>query len=168
MATAEPLEDACHRAESLIVRGAPTRDVLDCLIDAAESLAPPGAVSSILVIDEQGVLRNGHSPGLPNDYLMAIDGLRPHPQVGTCAAAAATASVVVTHDFLTDDKWAELRHLPHSLGFVGAWSMPIVSRRSGTVVGTFGTYFRERREPSTREIEAVRRLASIAAQAIER
>lgn len=161
------IEEACRRAESLIQGGAPTPEVLDCLIDAAQGLAE-GAVSSILVLDDQGFLRNGHSPGLPHDYLQAIDGLKPDPGVGTCAAAAATKSIVVTPSFLTDDKWAELRHLPHSLGFVGAWSMPIVSSRSGFVVGTFGTYFRESREPSNEEIEAVRKLAAVAARAIER
>jgi hypothetical protein len=114
------------------------------------------------------LLRNGHSPGLPDDYLAAIDRLKPNPRVGTCAAAAATAAMVITKDFLTDDKWAELKHLPSSLGYVGAWSMPIISPRSGAVLGTFGTYYRDRREPTAGEINAIRRLAGVAARAIDR
>jgi GAF domain-containing protein len=74
--------------------------------------------------------------------------------------------VVVTRSFLADDKWAELRHLPLSLGFVGAWSMPIKSAADGRVLGTFGTYYRELRQPSTSEIAAVRALAALAALAI--
>ncbi|MDF0672762.1 MAG: hypothetical protein P0120_00260 [Nitrospira sp.] len=66
--------------------------------------------------------------------------MKPNVQVGTCAASAATGTVVVTPDFRLDDKWAELRHLPLSLGFMGAWSMPINSV-AGTSLGTFGTYF---------------------------
>ena len=77
----------------------------------------------------------------------------------------ATGQVVVTPDFNADTKWAELRHLPTSLGFVGAWSMPIKSPE-GRVLGTFGTYFRDRREPSAREREAIARLASAAAVAL--
>lgn len=168
MRSPDLVEQACDRADFLLRKGAPRSDVLSCLIEAAEIVAAPRAVSSILVLDEQGLLRNGHSPGLPSDYLAAIDRLKPNPRVGTCAAAAATATMVFTPDFLSDDKWAELKHLPRSLGYVGAWSMPIVSQRSGAVLGTFGTYYRDRREPSPREIDAVRRLASVAARALDR
>lgn len=168
MRTPDPVDQACARAETLIQEGAPRSVVLSCLIEAAEIVGAPRAVSSILVLDEQGLLRNGHSPGLPSDYLAAIDRLKPNPRVGTCAAAAATASMVFTPDFLSDDKWAELKHLPRSLGYVGAWSMPIMSQRNGAVLGTFGTYYRDRREPTQREIDAIRRLASVAARAIDR
>jgi hypothetical protein len=58
---------------------------------------------------------------------------------------------VLTSSFLEDSKWAELRHLPLALGFVGAWSMPIRARASGAVLGTFGTYYRDVREPSPQE-----------------
>jgi hypothetical protein len=162
------LDDACARAEQLIESSAPRNQILSCLVVAAEGVGPPGATSSILVLDDHGLLRNGHSPGLPNDYLLAIDRLKPNARVGTCAAAAATAQMVVTRDFLADDKWAELKHLPRSLGYVGAWSMPIKSARSGAVLGTFGTYFREAREPSPQEVNAVGRLAVLAARVLER
>jgi hypothetical protein len=167
MSDADFVDEACDRAQRLIEARAPRSKVLSCLVQAAEHVGAPRAVSSILVLDEQGLLRNGHSPGLPNDYLAAIDRLKPNPRVGTCAAAAATASVVVTPDFLADDKWAELKHLPRSLGYVGAWSMPITSPRNGAVLGTFGTYYRDRREPTAHEVKAIGKLASVAARAIE-
>jgi hypothetical protein len=168
MNSPDVVDQACERAQGLIEAGAHRTNVLSCLIDAAEQVSAPRAVSSILVLDEQGLLRNGHSPGLPDDYLRAIDRLKPNPRVGTCAAAAATASVVVTPDFLADDKWAELKHLPRSLGYVGAWSMPIRSLRSGAVLGTFGTYYRDHREPTAHEVKAISRLAALAAQVLER
>ena len=142
------------------------QEILTCLVEAAELVAAPNAVASILVLDQDGLLRNGASPNLPQDYLTAIDRLRPDPGVGTCAAAAATGSVVVTPSFLADDKWAELRHLPLSLGFVGAWSMPIKAADDGRVLGTFGTYYRDLRQPTTREIAAIRTLAATAALAL--
>lgn len=158
--------DQCYRrALRLAEANAPRHETLTCLVTAAETLAGPGAVSSILVIDNEGLLRNGASPNLPADYLRAIDRLRPHPQVGTCAAAAATGSMVVTPDFNADDKWAELRHLPLALGFLGAWSMPIKGA-DGRVLGTFGTYFRERREPTSGEIASVAQLVAVAAEVL--
>ena len=159
---------ACEQAEQLIAANASRGEVFACLIAAAESVAGPGAVSSVLVLDESGLLRNGASPNLPPDYLRAIDGLKPDAAVGTCAAAAATGAVVVTESFLADDKWAELRHLPLSIGFAGAWSMPIKSLRDGRVLGTFGTYYRDVRRPSLQEVEAVGALAAAAARALDR
>jgi len=75
-----------------------------------------------------GLLRYGASPSLPPHYLATIDRLKPNARVGTCSAAAATGSVVTALDFRADSKWAELRHLPLSLGFTGDWSMPIYAR----------------------------------------
>lgn len=145
--------------------GISQRQILTSLVGTAERLAGQGAVSSILLLDGDGLLRNGASPNLPADYLDAIDRLKPDAGVGTCAAAAATGNMVITPDFLTDDKWSELRHLPLALGFVAAWSMPIKSK-DGRVLGTFGTYFRERRTPTPAEIEGVQTLAGAAALAL--
>ena len=113
----------------------------------------------------EGLLRNGASPNLPADYLDAIDRLKPDANVGTCAAAAATGEVVVTSDFHADTRWSELRHLPLALGYHSAWSQPIKSTE-GKVLGTFGTYFRTRREPTAQEREVVALLARIAARAV--
>ncbi len=164
----DPVEQACERAHRMMDAGAPYSEILTCLVTAAEVVAGPRAVASILVLDKDGLLRNGSSPNLPRDYLNAIDRLKPDPRVGTCAAAAATGSVVVTPDFRADEKWGELRHLPLALGFVGAWSMPIKSTDDGCVLGTFGTYYKDSREPTPNEMAAVSRLAATAARALER
>lgn len=161
------LEEIVERAESHALQmhkdGEKQSEMLACLINAGEEIAGEGAVCSILLLDNRGLLRNGSSPKLPTDYLTAIDGLKPNPFLGTCASAAATGMLVITKDFKSDDKWAELRHLPLSLGFAGAWSMPIKTSE-GQVLGTFGTYFKEQREPTNAEMAAVKHLADFAAQ----
>jgi GAF domain-containing protein len=157
---------ACQRALEMVRAGTSRREILTQLATTAEVVSGAGTAVSILVLDDRGLLRNGASPNLPPDYLDAIDRLKPDPGVGTCAAAAATGEIVVTPDFRADAKWAELRHLPLSLGYAGAWSMPIKSP-DGRVLGTFGTYFPQRREPTTAEREAVGLLAGAAAVAIE-
>jgi GAF domain-containing protein len=151
-----------EQVRQMVADGTPLRAALARLATAGERISGPGTAVSILVIDADGLLRNGASPNLPHDYLNAIDRLRPDARVGTCAAAAATGAAVLTPDFLADDKWSELRHLPLALGYAGAWSMPIKAA-DGTVLGTFGTYFRERREPTAWERQAVESLASAAA-----
>ena len=159
------LEGAVERARRLVCEGGAVREALTLLASAAESVAGPGSAASVLLLDKDGLLRNGASPNLPADYLDAIDRLRPDANLGTCAAAAATGRVVITRSFHTDSKWAELRHLPLALGYLSAWSQPIMDD-GGRVLGTFGTYFREQREPTTREREAVATLAVTAAQLI--
>lgn len=158
---------ALDQASRLITQGATTHEILQLLARSAELAAGLGSATSILVLDKQGLLRNGASPSLPADYLQAIDGIKPHPQVGTCAAAAATGEIVLTPDFRADDKWAELRHLPMALGYQGAWSHPIKSSR-GRVLGTFGTYYRTVRSPSPEDIVRTRGFAAAAARALER
>ena len=162
-----PVQRAYDHALSMIQGGAARRDVLCYLATTAEEISLPGSAASILVLDESGLLRNGASPNIPADYLDAIDRLKPDPRLGTCAAAAATGEVVVTPDFRADEKWAELKHLPLSLGYVGAWSTPIKDDK-GRVVGTFGVYHRQSREPSLQEREEMSVLAAAAAQAITR
>jgi len=153
-------------ASKMLDEGVPAHRILSYLVNVAERISGGDSVSSILVLDKDGLLRNAASPRLPYDYLTAIDGLRPNPNVGTCASAAATGSIVITSDFRDDDKWAELRHLPLALGFICAWSLPI-KNVDGKVLGTFGTYFRDRRKPTVVEIEAVDAFAIIAAKVLE-
>ena len=164
----DPIKTACERAERMMAESAPVHEILTCLVNAAEAVSGPRSAASVLVLDKDGLLRNGASPKLPRHYLDAIDRLKPDPRVGTCAAAAATGSVVVTPSFLADGKWGELRHMPLSIGFVGAWSMPIKSATRGNVLGTFGTYYRDVREPTVQEMAAVSALASVAARALEK
>ncbi|GAA4470416.1 hypothetical protein GCM10023189_58970 [Nibrella saemangeumensis] len=164
--TSEIVETTVLEALQMLEEGVARPKILAHLVHAAELASGNDSVSSILVLDSEGLLRNGASPGLPYDYLTAIDGLKPNARVGTCAAAAATGSMVITSDFLQGDKWAELRHLPLSIGFVSAWSTPI-KNYDGKVLGTFGTYFREKRQPSQAEIDTINALALAAARVLD-
>jgi signal transduction histidine kinase len=159
--------DAQKHALEMVVKGEPLRDVLRFLTSVVEERSRHDVVASILLLDGDGRLREGAAPSLPADYMQAIDGLQAQPSLGTCSAAAATAQVVITKDFATDPAWATLKGLPLALGLVAAWSQPIVDRH-GRVLGTFGTYFRERRGPTAEERQIVEILSHTAALAIER
>lgn len=158
---------AQRQSLEMLVSGASLAEVLTYLTRVVEQQAEGRVTASILMLDEHGCLRNGSSPSLPEHYLKAIDGIRAASNVGTCSAAAALGTVVVTPDIATDPKWQNLKHLPLELGFHAAWSMPIRAR-DGRVLGTFGTYFRECREPDALERQVVEILARSAALAIER
>jgi PAS domain S-box-containing protein len=163
----EILLDCQKRSLEMVVSGAPLCDVLTYLALVVEEQSEGKAIASILLLGADGLLRNGASPTLPADYLKAIDGLKPCAEVGTCCAAAATGKVILTPNIETDPRWQTLKHLPLNLGFVAAWSQPITAS-DGRVLGTFGTYFRETREPTPFERQTVEMLARAAALAIER
>lgn len=160
------LLDTQKEALEMIVGGGALVDVLEYLTRVVEGRSTKGSIASILLV-EDGRLRNGASPSLPLDYLQAIDGLQVHESIGTCSAAAATCKTVITPDIAADPKWQEFKHLPLGLGLQAAWSQPIIEQ-DGRILGTFGTYFREKREPTELERKMVEILAKTAAIAIER
>lgn len=155
------------RALEMTALGEPIREILKRLAKAVEDAAQGDAVVGILSLDASGRLHTLSAPSLPEDYSRAIDGLQAAAHVGTCSAAAATRSVVVTPDIAADPKWHGLAELPLALGLVAAWSQPIIDRE-GAVLGTFGTYFRTRRAPSEAERASVEVLSEAAAVAIAR
>jgi GAF domain-containing protein len=159
------IDCAVKDATQMLSNGVAIHKILTHLAQSAEQVIGDESVSSILVLDKDGLLRNGASPQLPYDYLTAIDGLKPSANIGTCAAAAATGCLVITEDFQADDKWAELRHLPLALGFNSAWSIPIKTKE-GKILGTFGTYFRKKRIPHQADIDEVNCLAVVAAEVL--
>jgi PAS domain S-box-containing protein len=163
---ADALLAAQKRSLELVVAGAPLADVLRHLACTVQEQAGGRVAASILLLDGESRLRNGASPSLPGDYLHAIDGLPADPCLGTCCMAAALGQPVVTPDFAAAPGWRGLSHLPLALGYRGAWSMPILAR-DGQVLGTFGTYFRECREPTAEEREVVEILSRTASIAIE-
>lgn len=158
-------EEIRKEALQRISRGTDKDSVINFIVTETGKYIGHGSVVSILLLDEQGLLRNGYSPLLPLDYLRAIDGIKPDPELGTCAAAAATGEMVITSDFHADSKWAELKHLPLSIGYRGAWSVPIKGS-DDCVIGTFGTYLTDTRVPSVEEIDGTRLMAKTVASII--
>lgn len=151
----------------MIQRREPLAEVLTLLCHIVEAETPLSVRAAILLVDPvRNVVYTAAAPGLPDHYNRAVDGIAISPTIGTCAAAAATGQTVVTADIANDPHWAGIAHLPLGLGLVSAWSMPIKSS-AGVVLGTFGTYFNELREPSDAERELVAFLAVTAALAIE-
>lgn len=155
-------------AFEMIDRGEPLREILTLLCHIVEAEARSMVRAAILLVGPTGTtLHTGAAPGLPDRYNDAVDGIGISADVGTCAAAAALGRPVITPDIATDSGWLGLSHLPLGLGLQAAWSMPIVAR-DGRMLGTFGTYFSERRCPTEHEKDLVAILARTAAEAIER
>jgi PAS domain S-box-containing protein len=145
-------------ARALILEGA-------CLL--VEELAS-GSLCSILLLDHSAnCLRHGAAPSLPVAYTEAIDGIVIGPAVGSCGTAAYKAETVFVSDIATHPLWADFRDLALAHELRACWSTPILSS-AGKVLGTFATYYREPRSPSSQELNVMERVTHLTSIAIER
>ena len=153
-------------ALELIMGPEPLSAVLGRLVVGIERQTP-GALCSVLMVDEERRLRNGASPSLPADYTNAIDGLAIGPRRGSCGTAAFHNRQVIVTDIAEDPLWADFKALALQHGLRACWSTPIRGA-GGAVVATFAIYYRDPRHPSTLELQLIERAERIVALAFER
>ena len=163
----DAIEQASAHVRQMLEAGAPRHEMLTRLATAGEVLSGPGATVSILFLDEDGLLRNGASPNLPSDYLDAIDRLKP-------SAASAPARPPRRPEWWCSPRTSSPTTSGRSSGTCRArWASSAPgacrsSRPTAPVLGTFGTYFRNRRTPTVEEQKGVERLAAAAALVLAR
>src|SRR5467141_3443797 len=159
--------EAVFDALKMILIGAPLNDVLRSVALLIEAHTE-GAVCSIFLLDEDGQhLRYAAVPNLSDEYRVATDGVSIGPQVGSCGAAAYLRRAVFVSDVRSHPHFANFKDLIVLTGLRASWSSPIMSH-DGRVLGTFGMFYREVREPGPAEIQMIDYASRIAGIAIER
>jgi len=159
--------EAVLDALKMILIGAPLKDVLASIALLIEAHTP-GALCSVFLLDEDGVhLRYAAAPTLSDEYRIATDGVSIGPHVGSCGAAAYLGQPVFVSDVLSHPHFASFRDLIVQTGMRASWSSPIISH-DGKVLGTFGMFYREVREPGPAEVQLIDDASRIAGIAIER
>jgi len=139
--------------------------VADMLCRRAEALAP-GAICSILTVDNEGCLRPLAAPSLPLAFASAVDGVAIGPKAGSCGTAAFRNAEVVVANIDEDPLWEDFRGLTQPLGLRACWSSPI-RNRDGRVVGTFAFYYRTCRGPDDMERSIVQTCVHLCSIAVE-
>ncbi len=130
--------------------------------------AIPGAMASILLLDEDGEhLRHGASPHLPEAYSKAIDGVKVGPMVGSCGTAVHRREPVFVTDIQNDPLWQDFRELAEQHGLRACWSLPVLNA-AGRVLASFAVYYREPRDPQPGDIALIKRVVHITGIAVER
>ncbi len=150
-----------------IAAGEPLTEVLEHVLRAVEAQSSVPLRTSILFLDEGGLLRAGAAPSLPPDYLAAIDGTPAGPHVASWGRAAYLGEPVYVEDIATHPDWEGWRDRALPLGLRACWSSPI-KRPNGRLLGVFSNYYGQRRLPSAHDIEANALVTRTAALAIER
>ena len=159
-------DDGVFDALKMILIGAPLNDILRSVALLIEAHSE-GAVCSIFLLDEDGQhLRYAAAPKMSDEYRVATDGVSIGPHVGSCGAAAYLRQPVFVSDVLSHPHFANFRDLIVRTGLRASWSSPIMSHDS-RVLGTFGMFYREVREPGPDEIQLIDYASRIAGIAIE-
>jgi PAS domain S-box-containing protein len=153
-------------ALELAVTDAPLGDVLDVLARTAEDYSGGTALASVQLVAADGRhLRHAAAPSLPPDFQRDVDAIRIGPVGGAAASAVWRAETVSSADIDTDPLWDGYRELALAHGLRASRAVPILAP-SGTVLGSFALYYRDRRHASVQEEAAMALLANTASLVI--
>jgi PAS domain S-box-containing protein len=151
--------DAVYRVADAVVRTDSLHEVFDSALDAvAEALGAER--SSILLVDDDHVMRFRAWRGLSEEYRAAAEGYSPWP------AGARDPEPVLVPDVEEDAGLASFRGGIRAEGIRALAFIPLVHQRR--LVGKFVVYYREPHEFASREVELARAVASHIAAATER
>jgi diguanylate cyclase (GGDEF)-like protein len=150
----------------MVAQGDELQATLEKLCVEVERLLP-GAVASVLTLDDKRRLHPCAAPGLPSSYSMVLDDLEIGPTVGSCGSAAFFGEAVIVDDIENDPRWNDFKTLALSHCLRACFSNPIFGSK-GKILGTFALYFREARRPSLLEQTIVESCLPLCMIALER
>jgi len=123
-------------------------EVLQRLCELEETLVP-GAVASIMILDEAtGLMNVLEAPSIPSEGIAMLNGLRPGPGGGSCGNVLYRKEAQFVTDIENDSRWDELRSVAEVFGLGSCWSMPVRSE-GNTIIGTFALSSFEKRVPTS-------------------
>lgn len=155
------------RLLALLGSAAPLDVLLDGLATYVESWTE-GLNCTVMIVDPTGkLLLPSAAPSLPPSYAQAIGPVTIKAGQGCCGTAAATRETVVVDDVEQSELWVGYAPIAIAHGLRACWSVPIVDD-ARALLGTLALYYRERRTPSTRELDLIQFAASLAAFVIRR
>jgi len=125
----------------------------------------PDCIVSILLVDDEGRLRQGAAPSLSAAFCAAIEGLPIGEGVGSCGTAAFRGERVIVADIQQHPYWEGVRELAASAGVAACWSQPVFDHE-GRVVAAFALYARVPTTPSERDLDNLVHAANLASIAI--
>ncbi len=151
-----------------LAEGASLRETLSSIAHYAEVCTPNMQASILWYEAATGRLRRGGHARLPDAFADTVDGLVPGPVAGSCGTAAYFKTRTVSFDVQVDPLWAAFKDFAAVHNIRSAWSTPLVSPSDGSLLGVFGMYYPDTREPSEEDLALVDHFVHLAAIAIER
>lgn len=154
-----------HSIYELITQRAPLDVVLSAITSVMENELPDALVSVMLYSPETKVLNMAAGSSFSETYRKAMQGIHVGPNMGACGSAAYNGELTICEDLANDRRWIGFHEIVAREGLAACWSTPLIDT-SGKLLGTFATYYREKRKPTNEEIKLIRRAASLVVLAI--
>ena len=150
-----------------IAAGYTLMEVLAYVLRTVEAQSSVPLWTSILLLEDNGTLHVGAAPRLPEAYLAAIEGAQIKAHDAGWGHVVYSGEPVYIDDIATHPDWAQWYEHLRPLGLQACWSTPI-KHPSGRVLGIFSNYYRDHRQPSEHDVEAIALVTRTAGLAIER
>ena len=90
-----------EKVREMIAANAPLGEILTSLV-LIEAQSPEMLCSVLLLSDDGNHIRHGAAPGLPEEYVKAIDGAPIGPKNGSCGTAMYRGEPVIVTDVFSD------------------------------------------------------------------
>ena len=154
-----------HRVLKAIAVGSSLSEKLSLIVELAEKTRSE-MIASVMLLDDSGLLRIGGEPKLPEEFVDAINGIQPGPNVGSCGTAVFTQTAVMVEDVNESPLWKSYLELAKASGIRACWSEPIFSS-SNKVLGTLAMYFATPQVPTDYDKQLMKTFAYMSGIAIE-
>ncbi|HEX9991780.1 MAG TPA: EAL domain-containing protein [Acidimicrobiales bacterium] len=165
---AEAVAEGQAAVLEVIARGAPLASTLGAVARLVQGHGTD-LRSAVLVVGEDGrSMRVLAAPTLPATFDADLHLLPLGVSVTPWTMAVETAQPVVVADLAGDERFSACGPMATHVGIASAWVVPIVSARTGLVLGTIVTFTARRRGPTGSEWQLHESSAALAAIAIER
>jgi len=149
----------------LITQRAPLDVLLSAITSVMENELPDALVSVMLYSPETDELNMVAGSSFSETYREAMQGIGVGPRRGACGTAAYFRELTICDDLATDERWRGFHDIVAREGLAACWSTPLIDT-AGNLLGTFATYYRDKRQPTDEEIKLMRRAASLVVLAI--
>jgi PAS domain S-box-containing protein len=106
------------------------------------------------------------APGMPKEFIKAIDGMPIGPRAASCGTAMFRKRSVFVGDIEHDPLWAGFKQVAIKNKLHACWSIPIISA-GNEVLGSFAVYNAHPKEPSTSDMNLIERASNILRVIIE-
>ncbi len=131
-----------------------------------ERIYPSMKCSVLLLRENKKGIKTLAAPGLPKEYLKAIDSMQIGPKAASCGTAMFRKKPVYVSSIETDPLWKDYKEVALKNNLRACWSIPIINAQH-EVLGSFATYYPYPKVPDNMEVNAIDRAANILRVIIE-
>ncbi|WP_301103101.1 diguanylate cyclase [Propionivibrio sp.] len=155
-----------HHVLELIAGGSDLPVILEALCRRME-IHLPGALCSILLLADDGVLRLGAAPNLPPEYLQVAEAASVGPADRSYGADVFFGEQVLFKDIASSSLWTSHADLARRCGLNACWPTPFFSA-ARQLLGVFAIYYTQTKHPDDNDLTVIGHATRLASVAVER